>query len=310
MFFFYYCIVISVIIIIAIVNMILLFGLLSKFVIIILLLSYYFFIHLFVYELIVDTMKILFIDLIEALAESLKNNADTKKKFDECKSKMKKSKTLSSATCIRLVLQAIKLHCCGSMTDCNQGILSTSNDGNEDKDNYKKKKIAKIKTKRKLCPIRYQGTISFYLLAKLNLMKLGKWIESSKLFSKNYFSLLEKGQQPCYKVFETEHAVALLDAFPTVKGHCLLIPKVTGKATSMDLTESEAASYLSQLPKLCRIVQVLFLKNKTDFFLLFERDNIKGIVPSTTRISDKEAAEILAAMKPFIDQETKKKALL
>src|SRR5689334_389260 len=74
--------------------------------------------------------------------------------------------------------------------------------------------------------------------------------------SGNVFQKIIAGEIPSYKVFETEHAVAILDAFPTVKGHCLLLPKVQ-RATVMDLTESEAAGYLSQIPKLCRIVQVL-----------------------------------------------------
>ena len=32
---------------------------------------------------------------------------------------------------------------------------------------------------------------------------------------------------PCYKIFETEHSLAFLDAFPITPGHSLLVPKAT-----------------------------------------------------------------------------------
>ncbi|ETO29316.1 HIT domain-containing protein [Reticulomyxa filosa] len=140
----------------------------------------------------------------------------------------------------------------------------------------------------------------------------------------NPFQKIVNGQLSYHKVFETDDAIALLDAFPTVKGHCLLIPKAHNKATVMDLTENEASNFFSQLPKLCRIVQqamkapgVNVLNNngkaagQAVFHLhyhvvpRFERDGFQGIRPSKTMITNEEASEILAAMKPFIDQETK-----
>ena len=41
----------------------------------------------------------------------------------------------------------------------------------------------------------------------------------------NLFAKIIAGKIPCHKVFETEHAFAMLDAFPMVEGHCLLLPK-------------------------------------------------------------------------------------
>ncbi|ETO30162.1 hypothetical protein RFI_06955, partial [Reticulomyxa filosa] len=139
----------------------------------------------------------------------------------------------------------------------------------------------------------------------------------------NPFQKIITGQIPSYRVFETEHAIALLDAFPTVKGHCLLIPKAR-KATILDLDDTEAANYFSQLPKLCRIVQqamkapgVNVLNNNgkaagqavfhLHFHVVprFEKDGFVGIKPSKTIISKEEATEILSAMQPFVDQETK-----
>ena len=41
----------------------------------------------------------------------------------------------------------------------------------------------------------------------------------------NIFAKIIDGKVPCYKLFETEHALAFLDAFPMTRGHALLIPK-------------------------------------------------------------------------------------
>ena len=43
--------------------------------------------------------------------------------------------------------------------------------------------------------------------------------------SSNIFARILRGELPSYKIFETEHALAILDAFPLVRGHCLLLPK-------------------------------------------------------------------------------------
>ena len=71
----------------------------------------------------------------------------------------------------------------------------------------------------------------------------------------NIFSKIIKGQIPCYKVFETEHALAFLDAFPSAKGHSLLIPKAAGFASVMDMPADVAANVLSELPRLARAVK-------------------------------------------------------
>lgn len=40
------------------------------------------------------------------------------------------------------------------------------------------------------------------------------------------FSKIIKGEIPCYKIAENDRFIAILDAFPLVKGHTLIIPKV------------------------------------------------------------------------------------
>ena len=46
----------------------------------------------------------------------------------------------------------------------------------------------------------------------------------------NVFEKIVAGAIPCHKLFETEHALAILDAFPLCEGHCLLLPKASGYA--------------------------------------------------------------------------------
>lgn len=43
--------------------------------------------------------------------------------------------------------------------------------------------------------------------------------------SDNIFAKILTGDIPSYKIFETEHVLAVLDAFPCVPGHALLLPK-------------------------------------------------------------------------------------
>jgi histidine triad (HIT) family protein len=40
------------------------------------------------------------------------------------------------------------------------------------------------------------------------------------------FTKIIKGEIPCYKIAENDRFIAILDAFPLVKGHTLIIPKV------------------------------------------------------------------------------------
>eukprot|EP00242_Pyramimonas_sp_CCMP2087_P006922 CAMPEP_0198223880 /NCGR_PEP_ID=MMETSP1445-20131203/94485_1 /TAXON_ID=36898 /ORGANISM="Pyramimonas sp., Strain CCMP2087" /LENGTH=146 /DNA_ID=CAMNT_0043902867 /DNA_START=96 /DNA_END=536 /DNA_ORIENTATION=+ len=71
----------------------------------------------------------------------------------------------------------------------------------------------------------------------------------------NIFKKILAGAVPSYKIFETEHVYAFLDAFPTARGHCLLIPKAEGYATMMDLPEDVAANVFRELPRLARAVK-------------------------------------------------------
>ncbi|TYZ64803.1 hypothetical protein PybrP1_006537, partial [[Pythium] brassicae (nom. inval.)] len=57
-----------------------------------------------------------------------------------------------------------------------------------------------------------------------------------------------------FKIFETEHVLAILDAFPVTPGHSLLIPKAP-YATVLDMPADVAASLFRELPRLAKAVQ-------------------------------------------------------
>ena len=71
----------------------------------------------------------------------------------------------------------------------------------------------------------------------------------------NVFSKIIDGTIPSYKVFETEDCLAILDAFPVVKGHSLLIPKAKGYTDVISMPGELLAKTLANLPRLCRIVK-------------------------------------------------------
>ncbi|KAJ0405378.1 hypothetical protein P43SY_000257 [Pythium insidiosum] len=73
--------------------------------------------------------------------------------------------------------------------------------------------------------------------------------------AENVFAKILDGKIPSYKIFETEHVLAILDAFPLVPGHALLIPKARGYATVMDMPADVAAQVFRELPRLAKAVQ-------------------------------------------------------
>ncbi|WP_243375275.1 HIT family protein [Microvirga solisilvae] len=45
----------------------------------------------------------------------------------------------------------------------------------------------------------------------------------------NVFAKILKGELPCHKVYETEHALAFMDIMPRGDGHVLVIPKAKAR---------------------------------------------------------------------------------
>ena len=57
-----------------------------------------------------------------------------------------------------------------------------------------------------------------------------------------------------YKIFETPHALAILDAFPMAQGHALLLPKANCVGVT-DMPPEVASAYLLEIPRLAKLVQ-------------------------------------------------------
>eukprot|EP01104_Vermistella_antarctica_P009068 TRINITY_DN2315_c0_g1_i4.p2 TRINITY_DN2315_c0_g1~~TRINITY_DN2315_c0_g1_i4.p2 ORF type:complete len:160 (+),score=29.68 TRINITY_DN2315_c0_g1_i4:37-480(+) len=73
-------------------------------------------------------------------------------------------------------------------------------------------------------------------------------------FFNNIFNKIVRGEIPSHNIFETEHCIAILDAFPMVKGHSLLIPKKHYREVQ-DMPADEAAAVFKELPRLSKAVQ-------------------------------------------------------
>eukprot|EP00039_Didymoeca_costata_P018705 m.334615 g.334615 ORF g.334615 m.334615 type:complete len:143 (+) comp17398_c0_seq1:27-455(+) len=70
----------------------------------------------------------------------------------------------------------------------------------------------------------------------------------------NIFRKILDGDIPCYKIFETDDCIAILDAFPCVEGHSLLIPKAN-TVNMLDMDEETAGNYMKNIPRLANIVK-------------------------------------------------------
>jgi histidine triad (HIT) family protein len=72
----------------------------------------------------------------------------------------------------------------------------------------------------------------------------------------NIFAKIIRGEIPSYKVYESETRLGILDAFPVSTGHCLFMPKLGIKAsTLLDLDIKQSSLFLSELPIFARAVK-------------------------------------------------------
>jgi len=78
---------------------------------------------------------------------------------------------------------------------------------------------------------------------------------SSPYDNGNIFAKIIDGEIPSFKVFENEHAIAFLDAFPMVKGHTLVVPKLKGYKSLIDMPEKACADFMQCVPQVARAVK-------------------------------------------------------
>jgi len=151
-------------------------------------------------------------------------------------------------------------------------------------------------------------------------MASSKWSNASKDWDpKNLFNKIVKGEIPCYKIFETDKALAFLDLFPCTPGHALLITKGPYK-TIMDMPPEEAAALLQELPRLSKAVQeatgaegVNILQNnlkaagqvipQVHFHVIPRKkgDKVFKAPRPGEKLTDGKAAEMLDKLKPHFE---------
>jgi histidine triad (HIT) family protein len=73
----------------------------------------------------------------------------------------------------------------------------------------------------------------------------------------NIFAKILRGEMPCWKVYEDEHALAFLDIFPQGPGHTLVIPKIAA-TNLLTFPADHFGPYMASVQKVARGVQSAF----------------------------------------------------
>jgi diadenosine tetraphosphate (Ap4A) HIT family hydrolase len=71
----------------------------------------------------------------------------------------------------------------------------------------------------------------------------------------NIFAKIIEGKIPAFKVYETKHTLAMLDAFPMVEGHTLVLPKTKGSTSLLTMPPREAAQFMGDVQRVAKAVQ-------------------------------------------------------
>jgi histidine triad (HIT) family protein len=67
----------------------------------------------------------------------------------------------------------------------------------------------------------------------------------------NIFAKILRGELPCHKVYEDEHALAFLDIMPRAPGHTLVLPKAPAR-NLLDVEPSDLAHLMQVAQKIAR----------------------------------------------------------
>lgn len=70
----------------------------------------------------------------------------------------------------------------------------------------------------------------------------------------NIFGKILRGEIPSTKVYENDHLLVIMDAFPQSKGHTLVLPKAASR-NILDADPAAVAEVATELPRLARAVQ-------------------------------------------------------
>lgn len=69
----------------------------------------------------------------------------------------------------------------------------------------------------------------------------------------NIFGNILRGEVPCFKVFEDDTILVMMDLFPQSRGHCLVLPK-TPSRNLLDADPAVIGKVAAYLPRLGRAV--------------------------------------------------------
>lgn len=67
----------------------------------------------------------------------------------------------------------------------------------------------------------------------------------------NIFAKILRGEIPCLKLFEDEHALSFMDIMPRSPGHCLVIPKVPAR-NLLDIEPEALAALILRVQRIAR----------------------------------------------------------
>src|ERR1700676_2964645 len=73
----------------------------------------------------------------------------------------------------------------------------------------------------------------------------------------NPLAKILRGEFPCYKVYEDDHALAFLDIMPRCPGHTLVIPKAPAR-NILDITQDDFAHVARAAHKIARAAMTAF----------------------------------------------------
>ena len=69
--------------------------------------------------------------------------------------------------------------------------------------------------------------------------------------SNNIFAKILRGELPCHKVYEDDHALAFLDIMPRAPGHTLVLPKAPAR-NLLDVAPADLAHVMAVAQKVAR----------------------------------------------------------
>jgi len=73
----------------------------------------------------------------------------------------------------------------------------------------------------------------------------------------NIFAKILRGELPCYKVYEDDKALALLDIMPRAPGHTLVLPKAPAR-NLLDVDPGDLAHVIQVAQKIAKVAMKVF----------------------------------------------------